>query len=270
MLLFLSASILFVASLLPAVSAQDDTQIDGAQNDKVAITGAIIGAVLVVLALVAVGVYGIERCLSRRRAKSARSRTKFTPLPTQLEGEPHQYLSTLPPAIRLPKNGRDSHYSVTTSSPLSPNARGSSYGRVASDSPARSPGAQSVQFDPYGHGPFYPVSSDSPVRSPGAQSVRFDPYGHGPFYPGCTSSPPASPNALASSPREPPLPSHKGKSFRKDSQNTLYSSSASQIRSTTPSSSSLRGSEARTVTSPYIDHCSAAHQLSFFLAVARD
>ncbi|KAJ7502615.1 hypothetical protein B0H11DRAFT_1989368 [Mycena galericulata] len=207
---------LAVAVLLPVMSAQaaDVTQSYGGQTSSIAITGIIIGAVLFVLSLVALAVYGIERCLYRRRAKSA----KFTPLPTQEETEPYQYLS-LPPAMRIAKDGQSpsgSYYiGATSSPPVSPNARTSTYGDA------------------------------SPVRSPGARSVRFDTYGHGPFYPGNTGSSPSSPQVSQ-------LPSPTRQSHRKDSQITLYSPSSPMNKNSTPFSFSLRdvpsrGSESRTV-----------------------
>ncbi|KAJ6573481.1 hypothetical protein DFH09DRAFT_1277097 [Mycena vulgaris] len=204
-----STLILLVVSFLPPAAAQTDgtPHIDGGQNSKVAITGAIIGVVLVVLSLIAVGVYCVERCLHRRKM------ARFTPLPVQSEVGPYQYLS-LPPPTRPAKGSRYGHgpyYPGSTSPPASPNARASSYG------------------------------GGSPLPSPGAHSLRFDPYGHGPYYPGSTASPPASPNAQTSSPRASPL----AQSFRQDSRSTLYSSSSSLIsndKSVTPqpSSASLR------------------------------
>jgi len=180
--------ILLVVSLLHSALAQDDgsPHVDGASNSKVAVTGAIIGGVLVVIALLAVAVYGIERWMSRRRAKTAR----FAPLPTFSEAEeaPYRYLS-LPPATRPAKSyGHGPFYPGSAlSPPASPNARTTSeYGGA------------------------------SPTRSPGAQSVRFDTYGHGPFYPG--------PEAQVSSPRVSPLPSPMTPSFRQSQGTTLVSS----------------------------------------------
>ncbi|KAJ7689604.1 hypothetical protein B0H17DRAFT_1202240 [Mycena rosella] len=190
-----TALVLLVVSLLPSTAAQDGTpHIDGAQNSKVAITGAIIGAVLVVISLIAVAVYSIERCLHRRKS------TSFTPLPTQSEAEPYQYLS-LPRPPKSDPYGHGPYYPGNVASPpASPNPRAS-----------RS------------------TYAGSPLRSPGGRSVHFDPYEHGPYYPG---SPPASPHAPASSPRASPM----AQSFRQDSQR-LSSSPASNTKSTTPASS---------------------------------
>ncbi|KAJ7140819.1 hypothetical protein C8R44DRAFT_974566 [Mycena epipterygia] len=221
MLLLPSTLILLASLFLPATAQDGETpQIDGAQNSKVAITGAIIGCILVVLALIAVAVYCIERCL-RRRVKPA----SFTPLPTQSEEEPYRYLS-LPPAARPTKSYRHGpYYPGATSPPTSPNARTS-----------------------YGGG--------SPLRSPGANSVRFDVYGHGPYYPGSMTqaSPPTSPNARVSSPRAPPRSSLIVEPFRTDPRSAIHSSdsTSSLNRSVTPSSSSLsdqqtRGSTPRTL-----------------------
>ncbi|KAF7358027.1 hypothetical protein MVEN_00849800 [Mycena venus] len=175
-----SPLILVVAYLLHSALAQQDQgsgapSIDGGQDSKVAITGAIIGGVLVVIALLAVGVYGIERCLSRRRAKTAHGR--FAPLPTQAEDEPYRYLS-LPPATR-PANkdyGHGPFYPGSVPSPpVSPNTRRGTSEYGSAYSPARSPGARSVRFDPYGHGPFYPDSNAqrvSPLPSPLSPSFR--------------------------------------------------------------------------------------------------
>ncbi|KAJ7034075.1 hypothetical protein C8F04DRAFT_1102973 [Mycena alexandri] len=206
MSLFPACFILLVAAL-PTVFGQDEptTHIDGAHNSKVAITGAIIGGILLLLALIAVAVYCIERCLHRRRE------TKFTPLPTQsTETEPYQYLS-------LPKRtANKGQYYPAPSSPLaSPDARSSRYGGA------------------------------SPARSPGAQSIRFDTYGHGPYYPGTSlASPPASPNSARVSS---PLSSPMTPSFRvgADSQSTLYLSSPTTPKSATTSSSTLQDAQPR-------------------------
>ncbi|KAJ7762627.1 hypothetical protein B0H16DRAFT_1529429 [Mycena metata] len=193
-----SCFILLVAAL-PTVFGQDEptTHIDQAQNSKVAITGAVIGGILLLIALIAIAVYGIERCLHRRRE------TKFIPLPTQSsETEPYQYLS-------LPKRtANKGQYYPGPSSPLaSPDALSSIYGGGA-----------------------------SPAGSPGAQSVRFDTYGHGPYYPGPSlASPPASPNyGRVSSPLSSPMtPSFR---VRADSQSTLYLASPTTPKNKSPMS----------------------------------
>ncbi|KAJ7457880.1 hypothetical protein FB451DRAFT_1274484 [Mycena latifolia] len=222
------ALVLVAMSLLSPTAAQTGTpHIDGAQNSKVAITGAIIGGVLIVLSLIAVAVYCIERCLHRRR-----NSTRFTPLPTldQSEAEPYQYLSLPRPAM----GGRSGHGPFYPGSVASPPASPNSHMSYGSGSPLRSPGAQSLRFEPYGSG--------SPLRSPGGQSVRSDLYGHGPFYPGTmAASPPASPNTPASF-----RTSLIVEPFRRNSQRTLDSLPSNL--SATPSSSSLRdGNESRTL-----------------------
>ncbi|KAJ6603722.1 hypothetical protein B0H10DRAFT_2229770 [Mycena sp. CBHHK59/15] len=187
-----SALMLFIAALLPSAMAQTSTpQIEDTQNSKVAITGAIIGGILVVLVLVGVAVYLIERACHRRRKP-----TSFARLPTHSEAEPYQYLSLPPLSATKPLKGSP-HYPGTASPSESPNVQVSFYG---GGSPLRSPGAPSFRADSYSHGPFYPGASSppenphiqasfhtgggaSPLRSPAAHSFRIDPYGHGPFYP---------------------------------------------------------------------------------------
>ncbi|KAJ7225242.1 hypothetical protein B0H12DRAFT_1149391 [Mycena haematopus] len=177
-------SLFVVSSLLHSAVAQTDATVDGSQNSKVAITGAIIGGarhdtcsgilttvpiysytvILLIIALVAVAVYGIERCIARRRA--AKAGGMFTPFPTtqsKEDSEPYRYLM-LPPPTPLAKN--DSFHSGQAASPLaSPSILMSS--TLSSVKP-------SADFDPYANGPFYPGPNErvpEPPVSPVHQSM---------------------------------------------------------------------------------------------------
>lgn len=236
----LPASLVFlVVSCLPRAVAQTGTpHIDGAQDSKVAMTGVAIGAVLLVLALVAIGVYSIERCL-HGRAKSAR----FTALPTQPEAEPYQYLSLPRPAKSGPYGRGPFYPGPVASPPASPNPRLSYHGPVSP-----SPRARPVRLDTYGHGPYYPgpmpsrptslnsrASSympRSPLSSPEGQALRFQPYDG----PGSLVSPPATPKVPTSvSPsRVPPI----AQPIRQNSHQTLFS----LISTTTSSRSAILAS----------------------------
>ncbi|KAJ7885322.1 hypothetical protein B0H14DRAFT_3737293 [Mycena olivaceomarginata] len=148
-----SALILCVVALsMHSARAQDRkaTDIeDKGQNSKIAITGVVIGGILFIIALLALAVYGIERCISRRRAKKG---PKFTPLPTtSQEDEPYRYLIPL-------KDHRCGPF-YPGDPPASPNSRTTV---SQPSSPAYSSRAQSVRsFDPYAHGPYYPGPNDS-------------------------------------------------------------------------------------------------------------
>lgn len=169
-----SALVLCVVALsMHSARAQDGkaTDIeDKGQNSKIAITGAVIGGttirswyivsrvltmtlrrpgILLIIALLALAVYGIERCISRRRAKKG---PKFTPLPTtSREDEPYRYLMPLKDYRHGPFYPGDP--------PASPNSRTTV---SQPSSPAYSSKAQSVRsFDPYAHGPYYPGPNDS-------------------------------------------------------------------------------------------------------------
>ncbi|KAJ6483951.1 hypothetical protein C8R45DRAFT_999795 [Mycena sanguinolenta] len=100
-----STFMLFVASsLLHSARAQSEGTVSGGQDSKVAITGAVIGGVLLIIALLGIAVYGIERCIARRRA--ARTGGTFTPLPTtqsKEDSESYRYLMS-PPATPPAKN----------------------------------------------------------------------------------------------------------------------------------------------------------------------
>ncbi|KAJ7159077.1 hypothetical protein C8R43DRAFT_994889 [Mycena crocata] len=198
--------LLLLVFLFPTAMAQDSSnaKITGTQNSKVAITGAVIGGVLVIICLIAVAVYGIDRCIHRRRRRPI----EFTPVPTT---EPYQYLSS-PPAMRLAKSSPYRHDSYYSGTPTSPNARTSTYSETTL---ARSPGARSATFDPYKHGPFYPVKVASPPTS---------------------SSTKISPTRVLS------LANPMAHSFSSDSLGTL--SMAPTARSTTPSGSSVNGDQA--------------------------
>ncbi|KAF7324092.1 hypothetical protein MKEN_00631600 [Mycena kentingensis (nom. inval.)] len=92
---------LLLALRATAQGSGTDAHIEGTETSKFAITGAVIGGILLLLSLVAVAIYGIDRWLSRRRAREAR----FAPLPTNpLDGdveakphEPYRYLATTKP-----------------------------------------------------------------------------------------------------------------------------------------------------------------------------
>ncbi|KAJ7187829.1 hypothetical protein C8R46DRAFT_1052738 [Mycena filopes] len=215
-------SLLLLVLALPMASGQDDTttHIDSAMNSKVAITGAIIGGVLLLLALIAVAVYCIERCIRRRRD------AKFTPVPTQsAEAEPYQYLS-MPP--RRAKD-RGSYYPATSSPLASPDGRRSS--RYAS--PVRNSGARASQVDTYGHGPYYPGPS---VASPPAS----------PDYGRRASSPGAG--AGASSPMTPSFRVPNARSSLYQDIPTPNRSATTMTTTTTTSSSSLPRTESGTAT----------------------
>ncbi|KAK6996898.1 hypothetical protein R3P38DRAFT_3068318, partial [Favolaschia claudopus] len=100
--------------------------IDGGQNSTVAITGVVIGGILVTIALLAVLIYAIDQYLYRRRLRAPPTKAnpstyayrKFTRLPT--DDDDYRYLVPLPPAASL------------SISPTKANAR-----------------------KDYGHGPFY-------------------------------------------------------------------------------------------------------------------
>ncbi|KAF7376887.1 hypothetical protein MSAN_00106400 [Mycena sanguinolenta] len=96
--------LIVASSLLHSAYAQTEGTVSNGQNSKVAITGAVIGGVLLIIALLAVAVYGIERCIARRRA--AKTGGTFTPLPTtqsKEDSEPYRYLMS-PPATPPAKN----------------------------------------------------------------------------------------------------------------------------------------------------------------------
>ncbi|KAJ6626891.1 hypothetical protein B0H10DRAFT_463301 [Mycena sp. CBHHK59/15] len=152
-------------------------QIEDTQTSKVAITGAIIGGVLVVLALVGVGVY-------RTRLSSTQETDEFRatayplgcgalPIPFAAsvvcyEGlERRPLLSRHGISIREPE--RKCRSMGASSPPVSPDIRASFHSGGAS--PLRSPAARSFCADPYGM-----ASSGrgaSPIRSPEARSVTF-------------------------------------------------------------------------------------------------
>ncbi|KAJ7354358.1 hypothetical protein DFH08DRAFT_933883 [Mycena albidolilacea] len=150
---FPSAIVLCVVALsMHSARAQDGKASDiedKGQNSKIAITGVVIGGILFIIALLALAVYGIDRCMSRRRAKKG---PKFTPLPTtSREDEPYRYLMPL-------KNSRHGPF-YPGDPPASPNSRTTV---SQPSSPAYSFRAQSVRsFDPYAHGPYYPGPTDS-------------------------------------------------------------------------------------------------------------
>ncbi|KAJ7849415.1 hypothetical protein B0H14DRAFT_2765632 [Mycena olivaceomarginata] len=124
-----------VALSMHSARAQDGqaTDIeDKGQNSKIAITGVVIGGILFIIALLALAVYGIDRCMSRRRAKKG---PKFTPLPTtSREDEPYRYLMPLKNYHRGPFYPGDP--------PASPNSRTTV---SQPSSPAYSSRAQSVR-----------------------------------------------------------------------------------------------------------------------------
>ncbi|KAJ7614922.1 hypothetical protein FB45DRAFT_936437 [Roridomyces roridus] len=235
MLLFLPALALWSFSLVSAQDPNGEVDVHGSDS-KVAITGIIIGAILIVLSLVAVAVYGIDRWMSRRRSKKGSSGAKFMPLNTVEEvkdtvgSKSYRYLAT-PAPIRLPA-GRD------VPSPLapSPSASATSFGSTGGSA------AQSMHFDPYGRGPYYPESPQSRVnvsQSPGTQST----YGHGPFYPESPSRPTQSPktpsfqrSASTSTSASSPPPRPNIQALRQATMLSAASVSSSSLRSAAPSS----------------------------------
>ncbi|KAK7001497.1 hypothetical protein R3P38DRAFT_3368378 [Favolaschia claudopus] len=154
--------LLLAASALAQDSTGNDEgtpHIDGGQDSKVAITGVVIGGILVIIALLAVAIYAIDQYLYRRRLRAPPTKTfpstythgKFTRLPT--EDDDYRYLIPLPPAA-----------ATLSISPTKANAN--------------------AKKD-YGHGPFYPVTP----LSAGSTVVPTSP-----FYPG---SLPATPKSVA-------------------------------------------------------------------------
>ncbi|KAJ7057606.1 hypothetical protein C8F01DRAFT_1150442 [Mycena amicta] len=141
-------SLLLVAtSTLPLVVAQStddsDTHIAGTQTSKFAITGAIIGGVLLLISFIAVGIYGIDRWLSRRR----QARGRFAPLPTLEVSEPYRYLATVPYLHPPPRRGNHPPAKPTNPS-LSTDGVSPSYTPI-SPSPSLTPTPRRDSFDPY-------------------------------------------------------------------------------------------------------------------------
>ncbi|KAK6996884.1 hypothetical protein R3P38DRAFT_3370698 [Favolaschia claudopus] len=145
--------LLLAASALAQDNNEGKPHIDGGQDSKVAITGVVVGGILVIIALLAVAIYAIDQYLYRRRLRRRHSAPptkfapstygygKFTRLPTDDDDDKsYRYLIPLPPAASL------------SISPAKANAK-----------------------KDYGHGPFYPVTP----LSAGSTVVPTSP-----FYPG--------------------------------------------------------------------------------------
>nr|GAT46661.1 predicted protein [Mycena chlorophos] len=80
----------------------DGTHIEGTSSSSFAMVGAVIGGILLLIALIALVGYGVGRWRSRRRDKQAR----FAPLPTfdaEQAYEPHRHLATPGPSKGVPR-----------------------------------------------------------------------------------------------------------------------------------------------------------------------
>ncbi|KAJ6468099.1 hypothetical protein C8R47DRAFT_808024 [Mycena vitilis] len=233
---------LLVVSLLPGTLAQDSDdgsggtpQIEGTGTSKVAITGAIIGGLLLIIALGAIAIYGIDRWRSRRRAKTA----PFAPLPIRSDDGEYRYLALPPRTSTLPTKSEGDIYDhgpfypgagatrsiSATSLVTTQNSR--QYSSVPSNSSTRyggsptvsSPSASTLRFSVDAPS-MSPPSSPNPRRysgapsrsststrysaappglSPTASTLRFEPY-TGPIHSDSVSQP------AAPSPRYPPRP----------------------------------------------------------------
>ncbi|KAF8176870.1 hypothetical protein K438DRAFT_1846283 [Mycena galopus ATCC 62051] len=143
-----STHLIVILSLLHFVRAQtQDGAIAGTQTSKFAITGAVIGGVLLIIALLAVALYGMDRWLARRRA--AKKRGSFTRLPKA--EEPYRYLMPLPTTPATP-SAKDYIYEplYSSSSPLaSPSIQSSSEGSAKPPSTLSLSSVEPSHFDPY-------------------------------------------------------------------------------------------------------------------------
>ncbi|KAF7304513.1 hypothetical protein HMN09_00853900 [Mycena chlorophos] len=101
-LALISATSTLAAAQNPDGDDDDGTHIEGTSSSSFAMVGAVIGGILLLIALIALVGYGVGRWLSRRRDKQAR----FAPLPTY-DGdqiyEPYRPLATPRPPQGVPR-----------------------------------------------------------------------------------------------------------------------------------------------------------------------
>ncbi|KAJ7289292.1 hypothetical protein C8J57DRAFT_1277243 [Mycena rebaudengoi] len=231
-MLRLSLLLVLTATMAGMAQAQQTgpSHITNTENSRVAITGAVIGCILVVLALVAVAVYGIERWCARRRKARGGTTHNAVGYSQVIEREPgYRYLALLPPPASAK---RGPFYPGSVSSP------------PASPSPST---PTSFRGNRYAHGPFYPGSATSgsmslasppaspnsrrgvsspstPSRSPGTPSFRVDGLPPSPYSVSRYMKP--RPQSLSTA----DSPSSSTFEYDKDSGTTLYSASASSSK----------------------------------------